>query len=147
MTRRNPPAIATWVLRHLGRNEALEGDLLEEYKRGRSGPWYWGQVIAAISIGFAEGLRLRWPAVAFALLWSVMPLSYWRRLTVEWQAHSDRLMGYIFGLPWPYSTLCAIALSFGLSVAFLWVGLCLCLFFGALRRNVSATPGRAWAAG
>jgi hypothetical protein len=38
-----PPTIATWMLKHLvwgGRNEALEGDLLEEFQRRRSATWY-----------------------------------------------------------------------------------------------------------
>jgi hypothetical protein len=40
-----PPIVATWVLAHFGnRNEALAGDLVEEYRRGRSVAWYWRQV-------------------------------------------------------------------------------------------------------
>jgi len=38
-----PPALATWMLKHLvlgKRNEALEGDLLEEFQRRRSASWY-----------------------------------------------------------------------------------------------------------
>ncbi len=37
-----PPPIATWLLEHVGlRNQSLAGDLLEEYRTGRSGAWYW----------------------------------------------------------------------------------------------------------
>jgi hypothetical protein len=46
-----PPAPATWLLKLLGpqRNaEALAGDLLEEFREGRSRAWYWRQVLAAI---------------------------------------------------------------------------------------------------
>lgn len=46
-----PPAPATWLLKLFGpqRNaEALAGDLLEEFRQGRSRAWYWRQVLAAI---------------------------------------------------------------------------------------------------
>jgi hypothetical protein len=39
MSLRKPPAVATWLLRHLGpgyHNESLAGDLFEEYQLGRS---------------------------------------------------------------------------------------------------------------
>lgn len=51
MKPRTPPAPATWLLRHFGPQfnaEALAGDLLEEFREGRSRAWYWRQVLAAI---------------------------------------------------------------------------------------------------
>jgi preprotein translocase subunit SecY len=51
MTPIEPPSVATWLLKHLGRrNDALAGDLLEEYRRGRSAAWYWRQVLTAIVV-------------------------------------------------------------------------------------------------
>jgi preprotein translocase subunit SecY len=51
MTRIEPPSLATWLLRHLGRrNDALSGDLLEQYRRGRSAAWYWRQALTAIVV-------------------------------------------------------------------------------------------------
>jgi hypothetical protein len=50
-----PPATATWLLEHLssGRsNDSLKGDLLEEYRSGRSGAWYWRQVLMTIAVTF-----------------------------------------------------------------------------------------------
>ena len=46
-----PPAFATWLLKHLCSGQytdALAGDLVEEYRRGRSESWYWRQVLVAI---------------------------------------------------------------------------------------------------
>jgi hypothetical protein len=52
-----PPVFATWLLKHLcpGQySEALAGDLVEEYRRGRSESWYWRQVLVAI-VGHNRG--------------------------------------------------------------------------------------------
>jgi signal peptidase I len=51
VTRTRPPIVATWLLERLGdkyRRDALTGDLLEEYQRGRSNAWYWRQVLCAL---------------------------------------------------------------------------------------------------
>jgi preprotein translocase subunit SecY len=61
MTEKQPPALATWLLKRAARgNEALVGDLLEEYCRGRSTGWYWRQVLTAVVVG-------RWQPAALAL--------------------------------------------------------------------------------
>ena len=61
MTEKQPPALATWFLKRAARgNEALVGDLLEEYRRGRSAVWYWRQVLTTVVVG-------RWQAAALAL--------------------------------------------------------------------------------
>jgi hypothetical protein len=74
MTQSKPPTLANWMLRHLvlgNQNEALEGDLLEEFQRRRSDGWYWRQALAAI-LGFSNLLRIGWVMVwtaAFAVAW------------------------------------------------------------------------------
>ena len=48
MTPITPPKLATWILtRVAGSNDALVGDLVEEYERRQSARWYWGQVLLA----------------------------------------------------------------------------------------------------
>lgn len=37
-------------------NDALQGDLVEEYGRGRSRAWYWRQVLIAIAVGFSANV-------------------------------------------------------------------------------------------
>jgi hypothetical protein len=57
MTCTEPPSLATWLLEHWtpgNRNEALAGDLQEEFRSGRSAGWYWRQVVAAIVIGYTR---------------------------------------------------------------------------------------------
>jgi hypothetical protein len=54
MNLRKPPALATWLLQHLGsgyHRESLAGDLFEEYQNGRSRQWYWQQAAAAVCAG------------------------------------------------------------------------------------------------
>ena len=51
MTASLPPGMATWLLKHLGcaaDNDAVMGDLAERYSNGKSGVWYWRQVVVAI---------------------------------------------------------------------------------------------------
>lgn len=59
MTDRQPPAVATWLLQCAARgNEALVGDLLEEYRHGRSAAWYWRQVLTAVAVGTSKPAAL-----------------------------------------------------------------------------------------
>jgi hypothetical protein len=47
-------ALGTWMVEHLTfglTNEALSGDLLEQFQSGRSAGWYWCQVGSAIATG------------------------------------------------------------------------------------------------
>jgi hypothetical protein len=56
-----PPKIPRWLLRHFGsspKNDAVIGDLDEQYQRGRSLLWYWRQVLLAIVEGFVAEIRL-----------------------------------------------------------------------------------------
>ena len=54
MGRRGQTAIAVWLLSRVGgtetSTESLTGDLLEEFRRGRSAWWLWTQVFATIAI-------------------------------------------------------------------------------------------------
>ena len=57
MSRRQPPKLATWLLDRLGytrHNAALAGDLLEEFRSGRSRAWYWRQAAMVIANGIAR---------------------------------------------------------------------------------------------
>jgi hypothetical protein len=59
MRDQQPPRVATWLAQHLvsgPRRESLLGDLIEQYRQGRSGIWYWRQVIAAILVGSVHDL-------------------------------------------------------------------------------------------
>ncbi len=68
MRRREPPLLAAWMLRHLtpgDRDEALDGDLLEVFRLGRSNAWYWRQVTSACAVSWSGNLRSR-PRACFS---------------------------------------------------------------------------------
>jgi hypothetical protein len=74
---RQPPRVATWLLHRLTDGEdreVLAGDLLEQFRRGRSSAWYWRQVSGAIVLGAARQVRAhKWLAArALVLGWAAM---------------------------------------------------------------------------
>lgn len=68
----NPPKLATWLLDRLGfatQNPALVGDLLEEFRGGRSRGWYWRQTLTAIAAGVRCNVRNRKNEAWAAFCW------------------------------------------------------------------------------
>jgi len=51
MVSRTPPKLATAILKHLSTDDALAGDLREQYASGKSASWYWLQVLSLIIVG------------------------------------------------------------------------------------------------
>ena len=90
MTERKPPRLAVWLLKRRGgspENEALLGDLIEEFENGRSSGWFWRQTFEAFTVAsdrVMPGLAMQllillvaWgvpAAVFFALDWRRVPL-------------------------------------------------------------------------
>ncbi len=57
-----PPMLAVWMLEHLGplyRRQALVGDCIEEFRRGRSQTWIWRQVLRVIGGAVVSAVRDR----------------------------------------------------------------------------------------
>jgi hypothetical protein len=134
----NPPSIATWMLKHLTlgkKNEALAGDLLEEFRRGRTATWYWRQVLMVIVLGFAGDLRSQWLAIFYAALCAIPVPAYWLFV--------DRVMDNPFftsrwHLEWPYSTIVDQILFWGPQLLYIWFALIIYfLFFSLATRTVN----------
>lgn len=54
------PVVAMWLLERFGvkrQNDALIGDLVEEYQAGRSAAWFWRQTAVAITRAMARDVR------------------------------------------------------------------------------------------
>jgi hypothetical protein len=50
MNMAHPPVAATWLLERFSIDAALEGDLMEKYRRERSAGWYWRQALLAVLV-------------------------------------------------------------------------------------------------
>jgi hypothetical protein len=55
-----------------GRDEGLAGDLLEEFRAGRSEGWYWRQTLSACAQGWLSNLNGNRNLLLFAVLWSTL---------------------------------------------------------------------------
>jgi hypothetical protein len=73
----HPPKVATWLLMQFGcspNNDAVIGDLAEQYQEGQTSYWYWKQTFDAIvrslfsSIGGHKWLTIRAIAVGWLML-------------------------------------------------------------------------------
>jgi hypothetical protein len=115
--------LATWMLEHLtfgSPNESLSGDLLEEFRSGRSAGWYWRQAVSAIAIRLSSESRAYALPLVFSAGWSIAyPAMLFfitrSRLT---QTIVERMSAH----DWPYSTsLHFVSASFPASM-FVWIG-------------------------
>jgi hypothetical protein len=131
MKQSSPPRAATWVLQHLtgGRNDALAGDLLEEFHAGRSAGWYWRQVVSSIVINYSRNIRFNGFALLFAGLWALLAPMV---LPTTRLGEFPRLDHVILNLAWPWSALCEVGLSFSILISFVWIGLLLYLLLVSL---------------
>jgi hypothetical protein len=98
-----PPRIATWLLLHLvgGRYaESLAGDLIEEYQGGRSGVWYWKQVLIAILMPRADilGAAGRWLIELAVVLGLVTIDNRARHVCALSDLFTPSLLGLLVGL-------------------------------------------------
>lgn len=135
MRRREPPPLATWMLRHLtagDRDEALDGDLIEVFRLGRSSLWYWRQITAVCVLSWRSNLYARGPALVFALLWSMLsPVWYVTINEIEASCNLDQAWKTLGPLWLPVAIVGWIALH----VAFLWAGLLVYQFVHAAIRK------------
>jgi hypothetical protein len=83
---RKPPAPANgllWALGYARENPAVVGDLLEEFRDGRSAAWYWRQTLLLLSSGVATNivqLRAYWMALVMGFLAQfLLAVMWWYR--------------------------------------------------------------------
>lgn len=115
-----PSALANWMLRHLllsNQNEALEGDLLEEFQRRNSVAWYWRQVLGAIVASVAGELRQHWKLLsletAFVWVWTYYSLLFLRFAQERFWALAFEPHGHLY---WWVLSRCSGVLSAALPV-------------------------------
>ena len=110
------PALALRVLRifipGISR-EALVGDLLEEFRNGRSRWWFWREVLLAVLFAFKINLQEHQAEIVFAIgitLLRVVLLKtpWWGTL---WRSHLFEAF-YSWGIGWPWPMFMAYNLTF-----------------------------------
>lgn len=122
MRRTEPPPLATWILEHGipgDYDEALAGDLLEDFRSGRSDGWFWRQALAACAVSWGQSLRARIPLLVFALLWSI-PAPAWKVYTDS--VRNAPVFARIWPLFGPGWVVLAFVLWLALNAAFLCAG-------------------------
>ena len=125
MRPKRAPIIASWMLEHLvprDRNEALEGDLLEELCSGRSSAWYRRQVSRSVAAEWLREISDHRTAVFFATVWSMLAPGW---ISLDRTKAFVNVTATVGRLDWPWSALCQVALFLSLLMAFLWTGLLL----------------------
>jgi hypothetical protein len=103
-------------------DEALGGDLLEEFQAGRSDSWYRRQVLAACLVSWTGSLRARISLLGFALVWC-LPVPAWMVLCerIEHAGAVGRFWQMTEARFWPG----AVAMGLTLHSTFLWAGILL----------------------
>jgi hypothetical protein len=138
MKSNNPPIVAAWLLKLFtfdSANDPLTGDLIEEYRRGRSAFWFWRQTLAAIAVSLLKTLRQHPLAPLFAAFWTLRMSFFW--FVVVRPIQIDIFLAHPWGPASPYLT--AIQVGFGIvwRVIYLWVGIAIyVLFFSLIARRL-----------
>jgi hypothetical protein len=109
-----PPVLATRLLERLvsgPHGDALAGDLIEQYRQGRSGAWFCRQVLLAILAGVGKEVRdhkllaVRAAAVGLAFyLLSAFPIIW----LAQWLAN-EGLLRFFWSSIWLTYTACAVS--------------------------------------
>lgn len=118
-----PIALATWMLKHLTfgpRDEALLGDLLEEFQGGRSVGWYWRQVICAIGVDISSKLRNYAQPLVFSIGWSLLYPAWW--LSIVKIPSIQLVLQRWAAIDLPYSTALQGISQTIPAIAFIWLG-------------------------
>jgi hypothetical protein len=92
---KQPPALAHWLLTRFGSvDDALVGDIFQEWSTGRSTAWFWHQTLSAIACATVREIRCRpWRTCTALLLgWSVAAAVFLAGDTI-----ADGLAGRLWG--------------------------------------------------
>jgi hypothetical protein len=125
--------LAIWLLEHAAcgpSRDAIAGDLLEQWRGGRSAGWVWRQAMGAMLTEQMSQMRAVLLPVVFAVVWSA---GY-----AGWGLFSREVMGAFRdarpALTWPRSAFVEIGCGLAPALTFVWLGLLLYLL---LRPDVS----------
>jgi hypothetical protein len=114
--------LGLWLLEKLslsGKNDALAGDLLEQWHQGQTPAWFWRQVVSAVGRNAGRAAVDAMPAVLFSLGWSLL-FPWWREAMAEWlpRAVPEQWMR----LAWPRPALLEVSYGVVPAIGFVWLG-------------------------
>ena len=104
MTSHRPPAVATWLLARVCADDALCGDLVEEYRARDSKLWYWRQALVAVSVyPFSQIVAHKWlaaRAIATGLvIWYIFNATLLKGIVRPWiDMDATGVRAFYFGL-------------------------------------------------
>jgi hypothetical protein len=128
MRETEPPSIAHWMLEQLmpgERDQALAGDLLEEFRSGRSAAWFRRQVVSAVFIRCSQEILGHRIVILFAFFWSMLAPA-WLLAIANLEAYAN--FGAFFSrMNWPWSSICDLGLLLATNLIFAWTGILLYL--------------------
>jgi hypothetical protein len=117
------PALATWLLEHPvpGEKDAIAGDLVEEFRNGRSRAWFWRQALTVIFLAFcSESYRQR-SASVFAMLWAGIVSVSWSHLLLA-SSQFQALVAWGIRRDWPESMVYCVGIFCAVNVRLVWAG-------------------------
>lgn len=120
MTIHQPPRLATWILKRLGSTiieDALVGDLFEEYQTRRSPLWYWRQVGVAIGAGACRDVWHHLPVALGAVVTGLVVAA----VPVWWVQNTSAVLLSSTPLPVWIQTMAAWLVIFGSALLSGWV--------------------------
>jgi hypothetical protein len=116
-----------------GRDEGLAGDLLEEFRAGRSEGWYWRQALSACAQGWLNNLNGNRNLLLFVVLWSTLAPAW--TMLIDRLENNARLFGQIWRMDFPFSSVAEFGVWMGCNLVFLWTGMLLYLLPHAVHRK------------
>jgi hypothetical protein len=122
------PRLASWLLERCtpGRcDEALAGDLLEDFRSRRARGWYWRQVLAALAIAWSRELGGRAVPVLFAVSWSMLAPAW--LLAIAHLEKNAGLAARLARMEWPWPGVFETCLLLAANLLFIWAGIVLYL--------------------
>lgn len=103
MTLKQPPTVATWLLKHFGSGPdkaAVLGDLAEQYARNDNAMWYWRQSMKAIPVSFFREVRgagiPKARALAIVLLTLAVAVALISDIDSFWKIGLAAILGGVF---------------------------------------------------